>query len=500
MPRCRKVVLKCDEKPCYLPIGSEVSTGTSIDKCTVSISIPARCVIDVSTGIVFSKMYVYRIDEDDENVYIEESLNGRVRELYVYPRDIWKKVLKFYVEPLLMGQPVNEHLLLIGAPGTGKSIMIRLIGNMLGLNVEYIRVSEIRSKFYGESEKNLDRKLRDALSSEPCIIGIDDAEFILTSRSFVGNFAFGAETIEMALRNIMFEYLEKIIKENRRVLVVATTNFSPSAIDEALIRGGRFGEPVFIYLPNYSALYRYAMFLLNDESRARELAYKCVSRGLTIADLKTMVKYMKAGLEPDFKRVSGRGYSRLYSDMVHEIVESKKLRDELTKLYDLDKDRPTTLYMDSPASVAVPIVTQLLMCLKRVGLMLTDPTYIDEYVYTLETVKGVGVVPTSLPEQAQIYVRNNSRQPIIYVGRSPPVLESFSWFIGVEGIVRMLGDSYAPVIKSVLEYYKIRYTTDDLRVAERVVRSKGVKLVDMLTTIVSCGRVSEDIVGRMIVR
>ncbi|MEM4976996.1 MAG: ATP-binding protein [Desulfurococcaceae archaeon] len=495
---CRKVVVKCKNGMPLLRRGERVRIGAWVGDCQVSICIPVECSIDASTRVRVSKYYSYSIDEDDENFYITrvDPLNG-ASALYVYQRDVWSKVSKFYIETLARGEPVSEHLLLIGPPGTGKTVMIEAISGMLGVPVEYVRVTEVRSKFYGESEKNLEKKLEEAIESEPCILGIDDAEFLITSRILTGSYSSGVESTEMALRDILFSYLERIVVEGRRVLVVATTNLSPSAIDEALVRGGRFGEPVFISLPNFNALYRYAKHLVGDEEKARELAYKCVSRGLSIADLKTMVKYMKAGLEPDFRRVSGRGYMRLYSEIVPEIVENRRVREEVERMYDLNRDRASTMYMNAPTNVGVPVLTQILMALKRSGIMITDPQHIDEYVYTLETAKMVAVVPTTLTDQVQIYIRNNTRQPVILVGKNPPAIESYTWFMQIEELVRILGDDPKPVSKSVLSFYRIRYTDQDLKIIERVARSRGVKLVDLLEAVVSCGRVGEEIVGRI---
>lgn len=497
---CRKVVVKCRNGMPLLRRGERVRIGEWIGDCQVSICIPAECLIDVSTQVRVSKYYSYSVDEDDENFYITRvDPRTGAETLYVYQKDVWNKVSRFYIEPLARGEAVNEHLLLIGPPGTGKTVMIELISGMLGVPVEYIRVTEVRSKFYGESEKNLEKKLEEAIGSEPCVLGIDDAEFLITSRSLTGSFSSGVESTEMALRDILFSYLERIVVEGRRVLVIATTNFSPSAIDEALVRGGRFGEPVFISLPNFNALYRYAKHLVKDEDKAKELAYKCVSRGLSIADLKTMVKYMKNGLEPDFRRVSGRGYVRLYSEIVPEIVENKRVREEVERIYDLDKDRASRLYMNAPVNVGVPVLTQILMSLKRSGIMITDPQHIDEYVYTLETAKLVAVVPTTLTDQVQVYISNNTRQPVIMVGKNPPATESYTWFLQIEELVRILGDDPKPIAKSVLSFYKIRYSDHDLKIIERVARSRGVKLVDMLETVVSCGRIGEEIVGRIMV-
>lgn len=495
---CRKTVLKCRDGYTYIPVGAEVEVGTSIGECTVSISIPSKCVIDVSTEIKFANTrYIHKIDEDEENVYIVEidSRTGKEVEMYVYHRDVWKKVYKFYMEPMMRGEPVDGHLLLVGAPGTGKTVMVTLIANMLGLDVETINVAEIKSKFYGESEKNLEYRLQNAVSREPLILLFDDADFIVTSRSLVGSVSSGVETTEVSLRIILFKYLENIIKERKRVLVIATTNMSPSAIDEALLRGGRFGEPIFISLPNYNALHRYAYFVLRDENKARDLAYRCVSRGLTISDLKTMIKYMRAGLNPDFRRISGRGYRRLYSEIVREFVDNKQLINRINKLYDFGEDRKTTIYMNIPFVVGVALITQIFFALKRPGILITDPMHVDEYTYTLDVTKSIGVVPTDLQQNIHTYIRNNTNQPLVFIGTNPPNIETYTYFISLQDMINMFGDDPKPVARAILEYYKIPYTDHDLKTIERIIRSRSVKPIDIFVAIANSGKVNEDIIG-----
>lgn len=500
MGACRSVVLRCQDssRPPNIPTGSLIEVGDTVGNCEVGLCIPTKCEVFTGTRLYFSRLYKYKIETSEDDVLIYEQANGKPK-LYVYPKEIWNKVYRLYIAPLKEGEPVQEHLLLIGAPGTGKSVMTKLIANMLGVNTFTIRPEEVKSKWYGETEKNLKAALDEAVSTEPSIVVIDDAEFLITSRETTTSHASGVESTELALRDMLLSFLQNVIEEGKMVLVVATTNYSPRAIDQALMRGARFGEPLYIHLPSYNALYRYALYKLGDEQKSKELAYRCVSRGLTIADLESMIKYMKYGLEPEFRRLGGRGYSRLFGSPVREIVENKRLRDEVTRLYSIDKDRHTTLWFDVPSVVGLPILAQILMCLKRPGMVITDYRYVDEFAYSVDTMKAVAVVPTHLPPDVQTYVRMNCAQPVIYVGKEPPHIEAYAPFLSLSDIYRVLDERITPLIRALSAYYGIPLTAESERVAERVAASRKTKLIDLLVSVSTCGSVNEEVLGRVMI-
>lgn len=501
MDICRAVVVKCVDTTRFEAITFPVSTGmrTRDGNCVVSLCIPNPCVPGLRTRFITAKLYEYKIEYSEDDVFIYEYNDDKIREIYAYPRNVWEKVEKLYLKPLQSGKTISEHILLMGAPGTGKTVMVKLLSNMLGINLSVIRVTDIKSKYYGETEKNLEKRLNDSIRLEPNIVLIDDAEFLLSSRSMVSSYSSSTDVTEISLRGMLFSFLERVIDEGKRVLVCATTNVSPSAIDEAFIRGMRFGEPIFIPLPSYNALYTYAKFRLGDDKRARELAHRCVVRGLTIADLKAMIRFMENNLEPDFRRLGGRGYARLHSIPVDEIVESKVLREKVSSLFSMDKDRPTTMYMKTTLEVGLPIIAQILMNLRRPGMILTDPRYVDEFSYSVESQKAIGVVPTTLPPDIGMYVRINTRQPIIFICKKPPEIESYVLFFKLDELINLLGNKISVLVKAIAVYYNIPYKNEDLEKCDRIWRGGKVSAESFLSAICNTGKINDEVLGRVMI-
>lgn len=473
-----------------------VEPGMDLGDCLVTVAIPSKSVVRMSTKIIRSPYREYSYTEVGDDVIVIERSIDNVTNMYVYPKDVWYKVLKLYVEPLKRGEPPGEHLLLIGAPGTGKSVLARLVSRMLAVNTIELKVTEVKSRYYGETEKNMEKKLNEAVEAEPSVLIIDDAEIFITSRALTTGYSSGVEATETAIKDILFAFLERVIDERRCVLVIATTNFSPKAIDEALVRGGRFGEPIFIPLPSFNALYEYAKWIVGDERLAKELAYKCMSRGLTIADLKTMVKMLRCGLNPDFKRFGGRGYSRLYAEPVKEIVENNELKELISRYYDFSKDRPTTLWFDAPFQVGVAVLAQIFMLFRRPALVITDVRYPDEFAYSLDVMKAVGVVPTYLPKDVQVYIRMNSQQPLVFTGREVPGIELCSKFLDLTEMANKIG-GIEPLIAAVSNYHNIQLPPDRSKEADRIFRAKGARVIDILSMMVSCGTLTDSALSRL---
>ncbi|HUT37818.1 MAG TPA: ATP-binding protein [Methanoregula sp.] len=132
-------------------------------------------------------------------------------------------------------------LLFVGPPGTGKTSVALATSRTMHMPVLEVRVSMITSQYLGETSKNIDRIFELAKKLAPCILFIDEFDFIAKSRVADDHGAM-KRAVNALLKNI-----DKINLVKNNVLLIGATNH-PQLLDEAAWR--RFDEVVEFSLPN----------------------------------------------------------------------------------------------------------------------------------------------------------------------------------------------------------------------------------------------------------
>jgi transitional endoplasmic reticulum ATPase len=143
-----------------------------------------------------------------------------------------------------MGIRPMRGILLVGAPGTGKTMLARAVATERESNFISIKGPELLSKYVGESEKAVREIFRKAKMAAPCIIFIDEIDAITTIRN-------GDNGDSMVTERVVDTLLTEMdgLQEMKNVLVLAATN-RPDMIDPALLRPGRFDKIIEIPLPD----------------------------------------------------------------------------------------------------------------------------------------------------------------------------------------------------------------------------------------------------------
>ena len=162
-----------------------------------------------------------------------------------------------------LGAKIPRGVLLLGAPGTGKTLLARSVAGEAKVPFFHISGSEFVEMFVGVGASRVRSLFQKAKKSSPCIIFIDEIDAVGRRRgSGLGG---SHDEREQTLNQILVEM--DGFEPTQNVIVVAATN-RPDVLDPALLRPGRFDRRVMIDLPDLKD--REA--ILNVHARKKPLA------------------------------------------------------------------------------------------------------------------------------------------------------------------------------------------------------------------------------------
>ncbi len=155
--------------------------------------------------------------------------------------DFLKNPKKF----IQIGARIPKGVLLMGAPGTGKTLLARAVAGEAGVPFFSISGSEFVEMFVGVGASRVRDLFATAKKAAPAIIFVDEIDAVGRMRgSGVGG---GNDEREQTLNQILVEM--DGFEPNEKVIVMAATN-RPDVLDPALLRPGRFDRRVVIDLPD----------------------------------------------------------------------------------------------------------------------------------------------------------------------------------------------------------------------------------------------------------
>ncbi len=186
---------------------------------------------------------------------------------------------------------IGGGLLLYGLPGTGKTMFAEAVSNEIDAVFFSLKCSDIKSKWYGESEKQVRSIFEKAREAKRAVIFFDEFE------------AIGAKRTDEAV-NANNDLVPEILAEMQGVgtsdnealiFVIAATN-KPWMIDTAFLRPGRFDEMIYIPLPDRAARKKMFEMQLSDLPHDEGLDTDSLVRlteGCNGADIKEVCEKLK---------------------------------------------------------------------------------------------------------------------------------------------------------------------------------------------------------------
>ncbi|HEY9816536.1 MAG TPA: ATP-dependent zinc metalloprotease FtsH [Candidatus Obscuribacterales bacterium] len=203
----------------------------------------ARFQMEAKTGVMF-----------DDVAGIEEA------------KEELQEVVSFLKKPekfTAVGARIPRGVLLIGSPGTGKTLLAKAIAGEAGVPFFSISGSEFVEMFVGVGASRVRDLFRKAKENAPCIVFIDEIDAVGRQRGTgIGG---GNDEREQTLNQLLTEM--DGFEGNAGVIIIAATN-RPDVLDSALLRPGRFDRRVMVDLPDFKG----RLGILEVHARTKKVA------------------------------------------------------------------------------------------------------------------------------------------------------------------------------------------------------------------------------------
>ena len=172
-----------------------------------------------------------------------------------------------------MGARIPKGVLLVGQPGTGKTLLAKAVAGEAGVPFFIISGSDFVEMFVGVGASRVRDLFEQAKKNAPCIIFIDEIDAVGRQRG--AGLGGGHDEREQTLNQLLVEM--DGFGSNEGVIVLAATN-RPDVLDKALLRPGRFDRQIVVSAPDVKAREQ----ILEVHSRKKKISED--------VDLKTIAK------------------------------------------------------------------------------------------------------------------------------------------------------------------------------------------------------------------
>ena len=213
-----------------------------------------------------------------------------------------------------MGARIPKGVLLVGQPGTGKTLLAKAVAGEAGVPFFIISGSDFVEMFVGVGASRVRDLFEQAKKNAPCIIFIDEIDAVGRQRG--AGLGGGHDEREQTLNQLLVEM--DGFSANEGVIVIAATN-RPDVLDKALLRPGRFDRQIVVSAPDVKAREE----ILEVHSRKKKLGED--------VDLKLIAKNTAGFAGADLENVLNEA-SLLAERRNLEVIGMKEIEDAMVKV------------------------------------------------------------------------------------------------------------------------------------------------------------------------
>ncbi|MBW4618661.1 MAG: ATP-dependent zinc metalloprotease FtsH [Cyanosarcina radialis HA8281-LM2] len=201
-----------------------------------------------------------------------------------------QEVVTFLKQPekfTAVGARIPKGVLLVGSPGTGKTLLAKAISGEAGVPFFSISGSEFVEMFVGVGASRVRDLFKKAKENAPCLIFIDEIDAVGRQRG--AGIGGGNDEREQTLNQLLTEM--DGFEGNTGIIIIAATN-RPDVLDSALLRPGRFDRQIMVDVPDIKGRLGILEVHARNKKLEPEVSLEAIARrtpGFTGADLANLL-------------------------------------------------------------------------------------------------------------------------------------------------------------------------------------------------------------------